>query len=322
MNLHLPTGVYHDIPADRYHADDLCDEPTLSSSIAKVLLSATPLHAWKAHPRLNEALEPEGEKKFALGSVTHELLLGKGGGFEAIDAADFRTKDAKAARDGAIARGKTPILAHQLIDAQDMRDAVIARLQDIPETRALIGADELLSQGDAETVIIWSDIGGPLCRAMIDFWGATETEVWDLKTIGVGLSDDALRRQIENLGYDLSAGFYLRGLEALRPELAGRFKWRWIFVEDEEPFEVRVIEPDGEMLELGKRKAALAIAKWNAARTANYWPGYPREVTRLAPAPWSMSRLMEREMVDPDALNAVYDNRLVERDPQKLYGAC
>ncbi len=318
----LPTGVHYDIPAARYHSDDLCAEPTLSSSIAKVLLSATPLHAWIAHSRLNTALAPDGEKKFALGSVTHELLLGKGGGFEMIDAADYRSKDAKAARDAAIDYGKTPILAHQLADAEDMRDAVIARLREIPETRALIGADGLLSQGDAEAVIIWRDIGGPLCRAMIDFWGATEAEVWDVKTIGVGLSDGAIRRQIENLGYDLSAGFYLRGLEALRPELAGRFKWRWIFVEGEEPFEVRVIEPDGEMLEIGKRKAALAIAKWHTALTANYWPGYPREITRLAPAQWSLAQLMEREMVDPDALNAVYDNRVVERDPPKLYGAC
>jgi hypothetical protein len=319
--LQMQPGVHHGISAELYHADALCSEPTLSSSIAKTLLLATPRHAWKDHPRLNPNFEATSDKKFALGAVVHELLLGKGGGFEEIEASDFRSKDAKAARDAAIARGKTPILTDQLGAALIMRDAVIERLSEISETAGLIG-DDGLTEGHAETVILWRDIGGPLCRAMIDFWGATEAEVWDIKTIGAGLSDGAIRRQIENIGYDLSAGFYVRGLEALRPELAGRFVWRWIFVEDEEPFEVRVIEPDGEMLEIGKRKAALAIAKWHAALTADHWPGYPREVTRLAPAPWSQPQLMERELADPDARRAVYDNRVVEREPQKLYGAC
>lgn len=317
----LGPGMHHGFTADRYHADNLCGEPTLSSSIAKTILAQTPRHAWMAHPLLNPNYEFAHDKKFSLGSVVHELLLGKGGGFEEIEASDFRTKDAKAARDAAIARRKTPILTDQLAAARVMRDAVIERLAEIPETAGLIGPGGL-TEGHAETVILWRDIGGPMCRSMIDFWGSTEAEIWDIKTTGVGLSDGAIRRQIENIGYDLSAGFYLRGLETLLPELAGRFVWRWIFVEDAEPFEVRVIEPDNEMIELGKRKAALAIAKWHAALTANHWPGYPREVTRLAPPPWSESQLMERELADPDARLAVYDNRIVEREPPKIYGAC
>jgi hypothetical protein len=73
-------GLHPAISADAYHADP-APAPSLSSSIAKTILHQTPRHAWFEHPRLNPNFEPKDDSKFDLGSVAHELLLGKGAGF-------------------------------------------------------------------------------------------------------------------------------------------------------------------------------------------------------------------------------------------------
>ena len=299
----LPFGIHDDVPAADYHADP-APVPSLSSSIAKVLIEQTPRHAFTRHPRLNPNFAPKDDARFDLGSVAHELILDRGAGFDVVEADSWATKDARKAREKIRATGRTPILMHQWNSAVEMAKSVGARLVEIPECRALLIKGFFgLANGRAERVAIWQDIGGPVCRAMIDFMGPDETQVWDLKTTSVGLSDDSLARLIVNLGYDLSAGFYLRGLSQLRPDLAGRFRFRWIFVEDAAPFEVRVIEPTSEMLEIGDRKAALSIEKWRRCIETNQWPGYPPVISPIAAPDWSTARWLDRERDDDDALS-------------------
>ena len=47
----MKPGIYG-MSEDCYHADP-ADAPSLSASIAKILIAETPLHAWTAHPKLN-----------------------------------------------------------------------------------------------------------------------------------------------------------------------------------------------------------------------------------------------------------------------------
>ena len=299
----LEIGLWDSVDPKDYHADP-APVPSLSSSIAKVLIEQTPRHAFTRHPRLNPHFAPKDDARFDLGSVAHELILDRGAGFDVVDADSWVTKAAREARDKIRKTGRTPILQHQWNAAVEMMKAVGARLAEIPECAQLVGDDACwLVNGRAERVAIWQDIGGPVCRAMIDFMGPDETQVWDLKTTSSRLSDSALARLIVDLGYDLSAAFYLRGLSQLLPDLAGRFRWKWIFVEDAAPFEVRVIEPTSEMLEIGDRKAALAIEKWRRCMSSNEWPGYAAVVSRVETPDWSVARWLERERYDDDALS-------------------
>lgn len=306
--IRLDRGVYDTLTTQQYHAD-FGVEPSLSSSLAKLLIDKTPRHAFEAHPRLNPHFEPDHDVKFAVGSVAHEIALGKGGGFEILDFADYRKDAAKAARDRAWLAGKTPVLAYQYESAVEMAQAICARLWEIPDCRPLFGARkgeaaQALTAGVGELVLYWRDRGNVLCRAMLDWHGPALDQIWDLKTTGAGLSDEQLARTAVSFGYDLSAAFYLRGLETLFPELRGRCKFRWIFVEDEAPYEVRVVEPSGEMLAIGARKAALAIEKWRRCMAEGEWPGYPSTIDRLALPGWAETRWLEREAIDPDALTA------------------
>lgn len=53
----IDVGV-HDLDESTYHADP-CAAPSLSSSIAKVLLFKSPLHARYCHPKLNPQHQSE-----------------------------------------------------------------------------------------------------------------------------------------------------------------------------------------------------------------------------------------------------------------------
>jgi len=106
-------GVYPDISAEDYHADNFLPEPSLSSSIAKLLVTpgGTPLHAWTESARLNPEFEREEKTMFDLGAAAHALLLGDPRDFEICDYPDWRAKGAPFAREQARKVGMIPILA-------------------------------------------------------------------------------------------------------------------------------------------------------------------------------------------------------------------
>ena len=52
-------GLYPNVTAKDYHAD-CCESVSLNSTIAKILVSQSPKHAWLKHPRLGGA-KPEAD---------------------------------------------------------------------------------------------------------------------------------------------------------------------------------------------------------------------------------------------------------------------
>lgn len=304
----LPIGIHHHVPAADYLADP-CETPSLSSSIAKIIVAKTPRHAWFAHPRLNP-LWKNGKNPtaaFNLGNVVHELMLGKGAGFKILDYADYKTMLARSCRDAAAACGLTPILTHQFLEAEQICLAAHKVLAELPGCSPF----NSIHSGQAETVLIWHDTfmssdyqtergTGVLCRAMLDFIDG-DGNVWDIKTTSNGLSDQAISRAITGYGYDISAAFYLRGMAALHPDTAGRIKFRWVFVEVDEPFEVRVVEADATTLTMGDRKVGFAVGRWWLGVETNVWPGYARKIERIEYPPYAENAWLEREMKEAEA---------------------
>lgn len=286
------TPGFHDIPAARYHADDLAAVPTLSSSVAGLLLDATPRHAWFAHPRLHAEFEaPDSNKAIDVGAVAHELILDKGGGVDVLEFDAWTTKASKEARAAAIDAGLTPILLKDYVRAEAIAEAVKDAIAFTP------GCLEFADPGArSETVLLWQDIGGPMCRAMLDRLTPSGT-IYDIKTGTRGLGTRTLQNKIAD-GLDMRAAFYIRGLNALNPDLAGRWKWRWIFVEQDEPHEVRIIEADAMTLAIGDRKAALAIEIWRECMVTGEWPGYPRHIDRIDYPAKAEASWLAREVAD------------------------
>lgn len=288
-------GLYR-MPAAAYHAD-ACPTPSLSASIAKLLISRTPRHAWTAHPRLNPAIDPADEKRFDLGTAAHALLLGEGRDIAVLPYADYRKKEAQEERAAVLAAGQTPLLAEQYQRARVMVDAVLAQLALVEDCGTFADPDAI-----SEAVFAWVDDNGVWCRGMADRMLIAQANGWidvyDLKTTDVALDGSSLARLAAGQHYDLQAAFYIRGLSRVTGVPAYRIRFRHIFVEAGPPHLAIVAELDAAALVLGEKKTLAAIALWGRCLSENRWPGYPALPVTLSLPAWSEAAWLERELND------------------------
>lgn len=278
-------GVYAVSAAD-YHADTLCAVPTLSASIAHVLLAQSPLHARWAHPRLSPAYEPEEDERFDIGTACHAYLLEGESGFVIIDAPDWRTKDARAQRDAARAEGKVPLLKDRWADVQAMAEAARRQLSEYEEQPIP------LTGGKPEQTLVWQE-NGVWCRARLDWLHDGHRFVDDLKTTGGSAHPDAWTRgPLFNNGDDVQAALYLRGLKAV---FGTEATFRFVVVETAKPFALSVIGLAPDVLALGDRKVTSALTLWRECLEANRWPGFPTVTCYAEVPPWEEARQVARE---------------------------
>lgn len=275
-----------EIPATDYHADKVADRPTLSASIAKVLVEKSALHAWHQHPRLNPAYRRDDDQKYAIGTVAHALLLEGRDAVGVVDAADWRTKDAKALRDAHRAAGKVPLLAHQWDDVEQM---VAAAQQQLAACNAI---PRPFTGGVAEQTLVWEE-DGVLCRALIDWLHDGAVAVSDYKTTWASAHPEAWsRRTMYTIGGDVQIAFHLRGI---RKVFGVDAVWRYVVQECFPPYALTVIQPGPAVIALGNDKVERAIKTWRDCLTTGRWPGYPATVHRAELPAWEEARWIERE---------------------------
>lgn len=268
-------GEILDVTASEYHADP-CETPSLSSTILKRLLTATPAHARAAHPRLNPAFVEKAEDKFDLGTAAHELLLEGEASVEVCDFPNWGTNAAKAARAVARDAGLTPLLAKDWDRVQAMANAARRQLE-------MVACDPApLTAGKAEQTLVWDD-GGVLCRARIDWLHDDLTAVDDLKTTGASASPRAWAKTMFGMGAEIQAAFYLRGLEKA---LGARPTWRFVVQENYEPYALSVVTLAPEVLALAARKVEYALNVWRRCMTSGVWPAYSLAASEIEPLPW------------------------------------
>jgi len=300
------TSGLHFIEADAYHRDP-CATPSLSSTIAKLIIRQSPLHAWTASPRLNPAWEPKDSKTFDIGRAAHRAILGKGGDYVAIPTdilasnGAASTKEAKAFIEDARAAGMTPLKESEVDQIGAMQSAV---------THQLAAMRINLDPARSELVAI-GDVGGVMCRAMVDN-APTDARLplYDLKTT-TDAHPDAIIKAVETYGYDLQAAHYLDTWEAATGE---RRKFRFIFVEKAPPYACSVVQlhddPDSESdwMLTARSKARECRRIWAECLAADYWPGYPPQVQIIGARGWDQKRWSEKELgqpiVSPSALRA------------------
>jgi len=320
---HLPAGFHADIPAEVYHADP-CQAPSLSSTIARVLLEQSPRHAWHQHPRLNPDYKPDTSptRPMEIGTVAHKLILGRGRDVRVIEADAYTSKDARQQRADAYASGLAPILRPDLEAAEAIAHAARA---------AIVGIEDCegFANGTPELVAIAHDPTGAWLRVMIDMWEdrGDEAIIWDVKTGDQSAAPQGIGRRIANMGYEIQAALYERVVVRLRPELAGRIRFRWAFVENDPPHLCTVAELDNIGLEVGRKKVAAAISLWNRCLATGNWPGYPARVVLAEYPAFAETAWTTREMEDESLREMGIDPFLVrapwrpEPAPKKLVGA-
>lgn len=288
----LDTGIHHGVPEDVYHGDP-CPMPSLSNSIAKLLVRASPMHAWHAHPRLNPDFEPdEGNDASDMGSILHKMLLGTGSEIEVVRVrygakhekagqlvTDWRTKDAADARDAARKAGRIPVLPHVMDQAHAAAAAARKQLSEHSEGRLLF------EPGKPEATLVWQE-DVIWCRARVDWLldDVTAPPI-DLKTTKLSAAPDAWERRVQ-LEYAMQDAFYRRGLRALgRPT---RHAMRFLVVEQEPPFGVSVLAPAPSLMELAEGEVERAVRVWTQCIREDRWPGYPLHTAHVEAKPWQI----------------------------------
>jgi hypothetical protein len=264
----------HSIPAEVYHADALRTEVTLSSSLARVVLNQSPLHAWTAHPRLNPEYEPKTSDAFDIGRAAHRAILGAGGEFVAIpdallsDDGGVRTKEARAWVNEARASGLTPLKSEKVEAIQAMADTAHDALRDY----------RIKLDPDRSELSALAMVNGVWCRAMVD--NAPESPrlpLFDFKTCE-SADPDAVRRSIMAYGYDMQARFYVDAWQ----EATGQLREFWfIFQEKSAPFEVAVVSLSDLDMDLAGLRCTRARETWGECLRTGEYPGYPRQVLTL-----------------------------------------
>ena len=283
----VDTGIYS-LPATRYHADP-CPQPSLSNSIANILISQSPLHAWHAHSRLNPNYQPETDSRFDLGSAAHMLLLERDLTKIAVVAADdWRTKVAKEARDVARSNGQFSVLARHYASMVQM----------VAAARTFIASTELagiLDTGLPEQTVIWQE-GSAWCRARPDLLSAAHKVILDYKTTE-NAEPEAFIRQIGRMGYDLQAEWYTRGLAAFGPEPT------FVFLAQEisAPYACSLVGLANSYRAVGQSKVERALGLWKRCTETNTWPSYSTRICYAEPRPYELVEIDTPKLTEEES---------------------
>lgn len=289
-NMNQP-GIYDGIPAIEYHKDP-CLYPSLSASIAHLLITETPLVAKTNHPRLNKTFQPTHKKEFDLGSAAHSYILeGNESAIHVIDAKDYRTDKAKAERDKAYDEGKYPVLAGRVEDVKGMAEMFIEKIDKSKELKGI------LQRGKPEQTICWKE-NKLYFRSRTD-WLTNEYDIMiDYKTSDSANRNTFIRGPLSNLGYDMKAEFYMRGLRAVTESPLENTIFVWIVQETSKPYDLSFIGYSEQMKATAKRKVDLAIKIWKECTEKDEWPGYSSEIAWAELPPYAVQRFEEFEMLN------------------------
>lgn len=283
----LAPSIRSGVHASVYHADDRGDDqvPSLSASIARILIGKSPAHARHAHPKLNPELERTESDKYDIGSAAHALFLEGVDAIEIIDAADWRTAAAKEARDTTREAGKIPLLPKQAADVLKMVEATTAHLA------RKHAEPEPFTNGKPEQTLVWEDDHGVICRARLDWLRDDYTVIDDLKTTGASAAPEKWTRTMYGMGCDVQVAFYMRGVEKItgvRPD------FRFVVQETYPPYELSIIRLAPSALAVAEDKVENAIAIWARCLKHDEWPGYPEEVASIDVPTWEEVAWLER----------------------------
>jgi hypothetical protein len=300
MKIEQP-GLFKDMSAADYFAD-CCPAPSLTQSVAKILLGQSPLHAHRAHPRLGGKVaeeEPEAyDKAKAIGNAAHAMMLGRGKQLAIADFPDWRSAEARTFKGKSYLSGLEPILQKHFDEARKMVDAAALQLSKFfPEIY------DTLKDGAPEAVIACQE-NGIWLRSMVDMLSVDQKIVLDMKTTGKSVSPYATGRLMADAGWHVQAAFHERILDTIDPKNAGRRRHYFIAQENYEPYALTVNLIGEAAMTIGRKQVDYAIRLWSHCLTKNKWPAYPPKIITPELPAWSETGWLMREEEEADAMNS------------------
>lgn len=285
-------GVYDAIPEADYHLQ-LTPEPSLSSSFAREMSKTCPKKAWFGS-YLNPNPEPDNNKNFDIGKAAHLIFL-EPEQFAArtvvIDAENYTTKAAQAARDDAYKAGKAPLLPKHVEQISGMHAALMA--DPVARMAFADGKPEQTFVAKCPETGIW-------VKARTDWRPHHGRWLVDYKT-AASIEPEAFARAIWEQRYFMQDPFYRDVVAWSGQPMPERF-W-FVAQEKDPPYLVIVYAIDAKDIERGRYLNSRA--RWNFAEclATGKWPGYAESAVMASLPIWARNRIEDmtggETVVDP-----------------------
>jgi len=267
-----------------YHADP-CLKPSLSASVAKILVNKTPWHAMLQHPRLNPDFDAmsssENKRATTFGAVCHEEMLGlqegEGSLIDILEFDAYRSNEAKASRDASIAAGRIPILVEEYKIALECVEAAKAQIDILK-----------IYPGNTEVTVI-SELDGVYCRCMCDLLTLDETTIVDPKFGAFSGNETAWNKHAVGLGYDVTQGHYRTILADYLGVDVSKIQYLFLAVEAKPPYAAMLTELPIEHRDAGLEKAAYARGVFKECLARDEWPGHGDKVKQGEAVGWDLA---------------------------------
>lgn len=267
----LPIGLVRGMPADEYHAD-----PSVSNTMLSAM-NKSPAHCWALHLDPNRSSQ-EPTPAMLAGTMTHAAIL-EPAAFDARyivkpEGCDYRTKDGREWRDK---QTRQIITTDDLTRVRAQREAVLK----------VTVLRNLLSQGEAEASVFWTDTAtGLRCRARPDWLHMTGTKrciAVDLKTIS-DLTLESAMRSIASYGYHRQAAHYVDGLRAAGYEVED---FVFAFVSSSYPFIAAAYVLDDETMSQGADEVAELRDRFAECKKRGEWPAFGEWLQLISLPTWA-----------------------------------
>jgi exodeoxyribonuclease VIII len=171
--------------------------------------------------------------------------------------------------------GKTILSASEVEEGNNI--AIALRAWQNPDWQAALASPKAAR----EKLLTWTDAAtGVQCKCRVDLLDAI---AWDIKTAR-SVALHAFRTQATQLGYHLSAAFYLRGIEANGIEFR---EWNWVAVEGAAPHFIRSFRLTPEDRAKADVRIDELLATYAECERTGVWTGYPTEPQDMPLPPWA-----------------------------------
>lgn len=279
-------GVY-DITDTEYFNDPV-PGGSLSSSGARMLLPPSCPALFRHY---QDTPRPP-KREFDFGHAAHQRVIGgQSQELVVVDAPDWRTKDAKTARDEAYAAGKIPILAAENQQVDEMA-AVIRR-------HPLAGKIFNPAKGKPEQSAFWQDRNTGIWRRARFDWlpdpvPGRRFVLADYKT--TRRADlTSIMKHVWDFGYYMQAPWYCDAVTALG--VAPDPWFVFVFQEKVPPYLITCVQLDATALAWGRIRNREAIELYAQCKATDTWPGYTDDIPTVTLPPWA-ERALEEEYGD------------------------
>lgn len=289
----LAPGLHRGVPMPAYMSDEISEVPSLSASTAKLLVSLSPAHAWSAHPKGGRCRKEETEATRE-GSLLDALLLGGAGDLVVLPdmmpnaegklmptKGEFRMESAKKWKVDQSAAGKMPVDKDELERAKGACEII----------RENLARDGVVLDGENQVTAVWEE-NGVRCKGRFDHFKERDLVVYDLKKVRCA-HPKAIAKAVVEYGWDVQAAAYVRAVETLIPDAAGRVRFVLLAVEPYPPHEVLVRPLAGTTRALGDWKWNRALVSWAECLRARKWPGYTGMEAGIEAPAWAMAEMEE-----------------------------